>query len=146
MELPQECINDLSKDGFDWIALRPLYMRSKRSKLAIFHPFWLIVAIYSYFASFVIILAILSVTVQQYWSAAHLFCIMRPRWGDVNTVTKYGDCGISINVLYVRPERSNLDFCDLFGLISQKQCMLWPKYLWNTCRKSYMIIQLTSYM
>ena len=39
MELPQEFINDLSKEGFDWISLRPLSIRSKRPELAICHPF-----------------------------------------------------------------------------------------------------------
>jgi hypothetical protein len=124
MKLPKEGTNELSKDGYDWIALKILFVRSERSDFAFF-----------------VILTILSETVQQYWSAAHLFCIMRPLWGDANTVTKYGDCGISINVLYARPERSNLDLCYLFGLIFQKQCMIWPKFVWNTYRKSYMIFQ-----
>jgi len=44
-------------------------------------------------------------------------------------VTKYVDCGISINVIFARSERSNVDLCDLFGLISRKQCMLCPKFL-----------------
>jgi hypothetical protein len=40
MELPDECISDLSKDGFDWIALKATFPRSERSELGILHPFW----------------------------------------------------------------------------------------------------------
>ena len=32
MDLPQECINDLSNDGFDWIILRPLFQGQKGSE------------------------------------------------------------------------------------------------------------------
>ena len=38
MEIPQQCINDLLWDGFDWIALRPLSIRSERSELCYFSP------------------------------------------------------------------------------------------------------------
>jgi hypothetical protein len=34
MELQHECINDLSKDGVDLIALKATFARSKRSGLA----------------------------------------------------------------------------------------------------------------
>jgi hypothetical protein len=73
MELPKE--NELSKDGCDWIALNVLFEGGK---------VW-------FFAYFVIILAILSVTVQQYWSAAHFIYIIQLCWGDVHNVMKYGD-------------------------------------------------------
>ena len=53
VKLLQECINDLSKDGFKLIAIRPLFTRSKRSELAIFtilthfDSFWLFVGLFS---------------------------------------------------------------------------------------------------
>ena len=44
-----------------------------------------------------------------------------------------------------RSERSNMGLCDLFAMISQKRCMLWPKFIWNTYSKSYKILEFASW-
>ena len=40
-------------------------------------------------------------------------------------------------------EKSNLDLCDLFQLISQKRYIVWWKFVWNTYSKAYMAFQFT---
>ena len=142
MKLPEDGTNELSKDGFDWITLKVIFQgpkgpgRVKFGCLAnflknghfqgrkcqiwpIFHNYW-----YMYYS-------VVTKCVQMY-------CIMYLLWWETNPILKYERCGICS-----RSERSTLDFCDLFGLISQKPYVLWPMLQWNTYPKSYKIVQFT---
>jgi hypothetical protein len=104
MKLPKEGINELSKDGYDWIAIKVLFKVGK-VWFCIFRNFNHIIRNHS---------AVLKCSPFILHHSTSL------GWCQY--------CGISINVLYARPERSNLDLCYLFRLIYQKQCMLWPKF------------------
>ena len=65
-------------------------------------------------------------------NAAQMYCIMRC---EATRVLKYERCGITLKIIFKAWKVQYL--CDLFELISQKRCMLWPMFLWNTYTKSY---------
>ena len=136
MQLPKEGADDGLPDGFDWIAQKVVFLRSERSE-------------------------------NQKWSDNFsLFFCMQFLGDDIHQLSRYGfdwiigkmilhhaSCTLLHHVacllnvcwmLFWLSERSNLGLGDLFELIiSQKRCMLWPMFTWNTYTKSYIIVQFT---
>ena len=156
MKLPKDGTDELLKDGCYWIALNVIFQGSKGQKnvkYGLFATFWQFSQKRSdklFFIYFVCnFLGMISRSRDgfDYIIKKVTFKVGKVRFGPysnnylyysvvmkccpnalhhVNPVLKYERC--RINLKCSGSERSNLDLCDLCGLISRTRCMVWPMF------------------
>ena len=158
MNLPKDGTNQLPKAGFDWITLNVIFQGRKGLNLPLFSNF-------DTYCPFIQNLFWWQWTVKrriwlnhskghcqgqkgQVWLIlTYLFILI----SSIEVLTKcIASCSFSEVILvlfpnfncvdwserlFSRSERSNLGLCYLFRPISQKRCMMWPMFVWNTLYK-----------
>ena len=151
MKLPKKGTNELSKDGFDWITLKVIFQGPKGLKrvkfgcfatLANFLKSCLITFLYF------ILNVIFKVGKVRFGPFSHNYSVVKKCCPNVlhhvasllwnQSCPKIWKLWNHSKGPFQGSERSNLDLCDLFQLISKKRYIVGSNFVWNTYSKSYM--------